>query len=132
LLDGVKLPNDYKPKKAADRKIPVVAFSTLQAFTFSKKGDEYVRTSCSLDVTLIPLSEKKSEAGGHLPDKEKFKDYTMEETDRANLDHLKAYQPQYFAMPSFAKSVAAGEAAAFARWVRDSKVDQEALMKLMK
>jgi hypothetical protein len=132
LLEGVKLPRDYKPRKAADRKIPVVAFSNLNGYTFLKKDGEYVCVGKSLDVTLIPLAEKKAEGGGHLPDKDKINEYAMEDSDRANLDHLRAYQNEYFLMAAFSKSVAAGEAAAFARWVRDSKVDNEALIKAMK
>jgi len=132
LLDGVKLPGDYKPKKAPDRKIPVVAFSNINRFIFEKSGDTYNRVGVSLDVTLIPLAEKKSQTGGHLPDETKFKEYIMEESDRHNLDHLHTYQTEYFKMPSFAKAVVAGEAAAFARHIRDSKIDSEVLLKSMK
>jgi len=132
LLTGVKLPGDYKPQKAADRKIPVVAFSKFHQFVFEKRGQEYVRVACTLDVTLIPLSEKKASNGGHMPDEAKTKDYVMEEADRANLSHLRDHQSEYFKMPEFSKSVLVGEATAFARYVRDSKVDSEALLKSIK
>lgn len=132
LLTGVKLPGDYKPQKAADRKIPVVAFSRFHQFVFEKRGQEYVRAACTLDVTLIPLSEKKASNGGHMPDEAKVKDYVMEEADRANLAHLRDHQSEYFKMPEFAKSVLVGEATAFARFVRDSKIDSEALLKSIK
>jgi hypothetical protein len=132
LLDGVKLPGNYKPKKAGDRKIPVVAFTNFNRYLFEKQGDKYIRAGVSLDITLIPLAEKKSESGGHLPDEAKLKEYVMEESDRANLDHLRGFQGEYLKMPSFAKTADAGEAAAFARHLRNSKIDIEAFLKTMK
>jgi hypothetical protein len=132
LLESVKLPGGYKPQKAGERKIPVVAFSNLTRFMFEKHGTEYVRVGCSLEVTLIPLADKKAAGGGHLPDEEKAKSYVMEDADRANLEHLHSHQADYFKMPEFAKSVACGEAAAFARFVRDSKIDTEVLLKSIK
>jgi hypothetical protein len=132
LLEGIKLPGGYKPKKAGERKIPVVAFSTFNRYVFEKRSDTYVRAGVSIDVTLIPLSDKKSDSGGHMPDEAKMKEYTMEDSDRSNLDHLHAFQGEYLKMPSFAKAADAGEAAAFARHVRDSKIDLEVFIKTMK
>jgi len=132
LLEGVKLPGGYKPQKAEDRKIPVVAFSNFHQYVFEKRGTEYVRAACTLDVTLIPLSEKKASNGGHMPDEAKLKDYVMEEADKANLAHLRDHQSEYFNMPEFSKSVLVGEATAFGRWVRDSKIDTEVLLKSIK
>ena len=129
LLEGVKLPGDYKPKRAAKRSIPVVAFSRFTNFVFEKSQAYYKLVSCNLDVQLIPLAEKKTATGGHLPDMEKVKEYVMEPEDRENIDHLKTHQSEYLEIPAFAKSAAAGEAAAFARLIRDSKIDTDALLK---
>ncbi|HEY3323772.1 MAG TPA: hypothetical protein VGP72_25195 [Planctomycetota bacterium] len=131
LLEGVKLPGDYKPKRATDRKIAVVAFARFTDFAFEKVGEKYQLGSCLLDVQLIPLSEQKTQTGGHLPDNEKMKEYVMEDSDRENIDHIRKFQPEYLKMPDIAKSAAAGEAAAFARFVRDSKVKDAALLKSM-
>jgi hypothetical protein len=129
LLEDVKLPGGYKPKRAANRQIPVVAFSRFTNYAFEKSGDTYKRTSCNLDVQLIPLSEQKTSSGGHLPDLAKSKEYVMEPEDRDNIQHLKTHQAEYLASPAFAKTAATGEAAAFARLVRDSKMDSEDLLK---
>jgi hypothetical protein len=132
LLEGVKLPGNFKPKKAQERKIPVVAFSRFTDFAFEKAGDRYQLASCIVDVQLIPLSEKKTERGGHLPDEAKMEEYVMEDSDRENLAHLRTNQAEYLKIPAIAKSAAAGEAAAFARFVRDCKIDEAALVKEMK
>ncbi len=124
-----KLPGGYTPKRAVNRKIPVVAFSRFKDYAFSKSGDKYERASCDLDVRLIPLSTKKTAQGGHLPDLEKSKDYVMEPTDRENIEHLKKHQAEYLKIPAFAKTAATGEAAAFARLVRDAKLDSKKLLK---
>jgi hypothetical protein len=80
---------------------------------------------------LIPLSEQKTAAGGQLPDHQLAKEYVIEPTDQENLDHLKTHQAEYLQIPAFAKTAAAGEAAAFARLVRDSKIDAEEFQKLL-
>lgn len=133
LLGDVKLPGNYTPKKAEDRKIPVVAFSSFTEYAFEKKGDVYQRSGLSLSIMLIPLSDKKTPSGGHLPDEDAMKSYAIHPADKANLDHLKSYQAEYFKMPQFAKSVVWGEAAAFARLIRDSgKIDGDEFLKMLK
>ncbi|MGD0092958.1 MAG: hypothetical protein ABSE73_23850 [Planctomycetota bacterium] len=132
LLEGVKLPGGYKPKRAANRTIPVVAFSRFVNFIFEKSADTYKLASCNLDVQLIPLSEKKTANGGHLPDLEKSKAYVMEPEDKENIEHLKTHQAEYLKIPAFAKTAATGEAAAFARLIRDTKLDSEELLKQIK
>ncbi|MGD0091140.1 MAG: hypothetical protein ABSE73_14580 [Planctomycetota bacterium] len=132
LLEDVKLPGGYKPKHAANRTIPVVAFSRFTNYTFEKSENTYRRTFCNLDVQLIPLSDQKTANGGHLPDLEKSKVYVMEPEDRENIEHLKTHQSEYLKIPAFAKTAATGEAAAFARLIRDSKLDSEELLKQIK
>jgi hypothetical protein len=130
----VKLPGDYKPKVAKDRKIAVVAFTAFQDFQFFKntKDNTYTRASCVIGVELIPLADKKTENGGHLPDEAKMKEYVMEDSDRANLDHLKTKQAEYLKIPCIGATAQLGEAAAFARWVRDSKVDSKEFLEKLK
>ncbi|HYG75228.1 MAG TPA: hypothetical protein VEK08_09525 [Planctomycetota bacterium] len=132
LLGDAKLPGNYKPRKTENRKVPVVAFSNFTYFTFEKVGESYKCVNCTLDIKLIPMADKKTSSGGHLPDTEKLKEFVMEENDSANIDHIRTHQAEYFKIPFVAKTVATGEAAAFARTVRDSKVDPEELLKQMK
>ncbi|MCW8132021.1 MAG: hypothetical protein KIS92_16865 [Planctomycetota bacterium] len=133
LLGEAKLPGNYKPQKAEDRKIPVVAFSSFTEYAFEKKDEVYQRSGLSLSIMLIPLSDKKTPSGGHLPDEDALKTFEMNKADKANLDHLKSYQAEYFKMEQFSKSVVWGEAAAFARMVRDSgKIEAEEFLKMLK
>ena len=130
----VKLPGDYKPKISKERKIPVVAFTVFNSYQFYKspKDKSYVRAGCNIEVQLIPLADKKTDSGGHLPDDEKMKGYNMEDSDRANLSHLKERQNEYLKIDCIGKTAAVGEAAAFARWIRDSKVDTKDLIEKLK
>lgn len=133
LIADAKLPGNYKPQQVAERKVPVVAFSSFTDYTFQKnKEGVYTRVGATLNIMLIPLSEKRTPSGGHLPDEELYKSFAMEKEDKANIDHIRSFQNEYFKMPQFAKTVQWGEAAAFARHVRDSKVDVEELLKAMK
>jgi len=132
LLNETKLPGNYKVQKAENRSVAVVAFTSFTGYTFEKKDNIYTRTGLTLNVMLIPLADKKSTTGGHLPDEKKLTSYQMEKADKANIDHLKTHQAEYIKLPAFVKTVAWGEAAAFARTIRDSKVDADKLLKAMK
>ncbi|HYF49315.1 MAG TPA: hypothetical protein VEJ63_07915 [Planctomycetota bacterium] len=130
----VKLPGDYKPKVAKERKIPVVAFTVFNSYSFYKnpKDKRYTRAACNIEVQLIPLSDDKTDTGGHLPDEKKLEQYVMEDSDRANLEHLKKFQLEYMKIDFIGQTANIGEAAAFARWIRDSKVDTKDLLEKLK
>jgi hypothetical protein len=132
LLEGHKIPGGYTPQFAENRTVAVVAFARLINWKFVKNGQKYESAGCSLDIQLIPMSDQKTKSGGHLPDKEKMKSYVMEETDRKNVEHIKSNQQEYFKISFIAITVQAGEAAAFARLVRDSKaLDADKVLKML-
>lgn len=130
-LNGTVLPGGYVPKQAENRTIAVVAFTNFNNYRFEKNGSKYVRVDNDIQVTLIPLSEKKAENGGHLPDEEKIHEYVIESTDRDNLEHLQKNKSEYFKIPILAGTVRYGEAAAFARILRDSGIKLDALIKML-
>jgi len=127
----VKLPENYQPKRAVERKIPVVACAIFNDFQFKidPKAETCALASCNIDIHLIPLAEEKTPNGGHLPDTKKMNEYVMEDSDRANIQHLKKHQAEYLKIPFVGETAAVGEAVAFARWVRDSKITTEELQK---
>jgi hypothetical protein len=129
----IKLPGDYKPKKATDRKVPVVAFTVLQGYRFTQKKEtkEYVRSNVDIDITLIPLSEEKTNTGGHLPDLKLAQGFAMEQSDADNLDHLRKHRDQYLEIECIKQAAAVGEAAAFARLIRDSKIPAKDFLALL-
>jgi len=132
LLEDQKIPGGYKPQVAENRTVPVVAFARLINWNFEKSGETYTFVRCSLEIQLFPLSDEKSKAGGHLPDEALLKTYKMEPTDKANIEHIKSHQQEYFKISFIAKTVSAGEAAAFARLVRDSKaLDADKVLALL-
>jgi len=106
LEQGVRLPGGYKPQRAPNRQIPVVACARFLDYVFGKSGDRYIRSSCVLDVRLIPLSARKTARGGHLPDLAKTAEYVMEPTDGNNVRHIKTHQSEYLKIPFVAKTAA--------------------------
>jgi len=133
LLGDIKLPGGYTPKQAPNRTVPVVAFTNFTNYKFSKnQNNEYIRASMNVVVVLLPLADKKTEDGGHLPDEEAMKNYVMEEADKANIDHLRVNQDEYLKIPVLGQSAKYGEAAAFSRTLRDLKIDTDKLIDQMK
>ena len=65
-------------------------------------------------------------------DEEGLKKFKMEESDQENIRHVREHQAAYLEIPVLGKSAAYGEAAAFARYVRDNKIDPEAIKLIMK
>jgi hypothetical protein len=129
LLEDQPLPGGYVPKHADDRTIVVIDCARFSNFQFIKSGSQYKYAGCSLDIQIIPLSTEKSSSGGHLPDKEVMKTFVMEDTDRQNIAHIMQHQLEYFKIPFISTTLNAGKAAAFARFVRDSKLDSSDVLK---
>ena len=71
-------------------------------------------------------------SGGHLADETVMSNFVMEESDRDNINHIKAMQSDYFKLDPIATTNHLGEAAAFARLVREANIDHEELLKQMK
>lgn len=133
LLEGRKLPQGFNPQKAADRKTPVVAVTRFWRYQFEKKGGQYVCTSDELDVQIFPLNMAgRSGTGGHLPDDDLLKNFSLEASDRENLSALQRHKTELYRMTSMGETSKVGEAAAVARTLRDSKVDLGPLMKQLK
>lgn len=132
LLGDMKLPANYKPKRTDKRKIQVIAFTAFTNYEFEKKDGRYFLRDNSLNVQIIPLAKDKNESGGHMPDEEVFKGFIMEDSDRENIAHLKSFQGEYFKMEPMSATNKWGEAAAFTRLVRETNIDHEELLKVMK
>jgi hypothetical protein len=133
LIGDVKLPGGYKPKKIEKRKNHVIAFTAFTNYEFQKnKEGKYFLADNSLNIQIIPLAKEKSPTGGHMPDEEALKNFVMEEADRENVNHLKTSQRDYFAMEPMGSTNHWGEAAAFARLVRETNIDHDDLLKQMR
>lgn len=131
LLEGRKLP--FQPQQAKDRKNPVVAVTRFWRYIFEKKGTSFVCVSDELDVQIFPLNMAgRSGSGGHLPDDDVLKNFTLEATDRENLANLQRHKQDLYKTTSLGETSKVGEAAAVARALRDSKIDLAPLMKTLK
>jgi len=131
LLEGRKLP--FQPQLAKDRKQPVVAVTRFWRYIFEKKGTSFVCVSDELDVQIFPLNMAgRSGSGGHLPDDDVLKNFTLEATDRENLSNLQRHKQDLYKSTSLGETSKYGEAASVARALRDSKIDLGPLMKTLK
>ncbi len=130
LLEGIKLPGGYKPQTTDKRDTPIVLFTTFKGFRFEKKENAYRCIDCTMDVQMVPIKQgARSALGGHVADPAAVVSFTPAPTDKANFDHLRSMQADYFKMRQFSGTLKWGEVAAFARTVRDSGLDQEAFLK---
>jgi len=128
-LGDVQLPDGYQPVKVQKRN-GVIACFNLTNYEFIKKDDEYQRQKCELQIFLLAVSSKKATDGGHIPDNEAT---AQLETlvDQTNINHLRDHQAEYLDVPLLAKAAAYGEAAAFARFLRNSNFNLAALHEIM-
>jgi hypothetical protein len=133
LVEKFKLPNNFKPQRAEDRKVPVVAVTRIWEYRFELKGGKYVRTDDQIEVQIFPLGKSRSTAtGGHLPDAEEMKHYQREPTDRANLEYLQQHKAEFYKQTPLGDAARFGEAAAVCRSLVAAKVDVDALLKQLK
>lgn len=132
LVGDLKLPGGYKPKSVEKRKVVVIAFTVFTNYEFEKKQDRYALRDNSLNIQIIPLAKDKTDAGGHMADEATLQGFIMEESDRQNINHIKSMQAEYFKMEPIGTTNRLGEAAAFARLVRDTNIDHDELLKQMK
>jgi len=132
LVGDMKLPGGYKPKSVEKRKVVVIAFTAFTNYEFEKKQDRYTLRDNTLNIQIIPLAKDKTDAGGHMADEATLQGFIMEDSDRQNIAHIKSMQNDYFKIEPMATTNRLGEAAAFARLVRDTNIDHDELLKAMK
>lgn len=114
-LRGVTFPDNWRPLSAPTRAAPMINVNKLQDYVFARSGDTYYRVSLSMINLLVPMSGRPAADGG-------FAEGTSaqpEPTDRENLDFLRSRAKDVLKIPPLKKAAAAGEAAAFARLLRD-------------
>jgi hypothetical protein len=133
LLQGVKLPGGYVPQQVKqERPCRVVACFSFCNYRFEKRGNNYVRSAMTLEPIVMPVRAEKTPQGGHLVDQEALQKGLIAAEDLANAGHIRSNQEGYLQLPVVAPVVRYGEAAAFARLLRDSGVDLDALLKQMR
>ena len=120
-LEHVTLPDSYVPKAPAARTIKTVVHFNLTAFVFTVSapgadGAKVLKPSGRvLEVVLIPVQERASEAEAFQPDATKLEKGELHQEDMANVAHILRNQQWYLEHPRVQKAVRYGEAAAFCR-----------------
>jgi hypothetical protein len=131
-LKGIELPENYTPRKAENRKQATAVCFQFKDFRFGTSESNMFLASCDLDVSLIPLLDRKAADGGHLPDEKAFQEGRMETSDLKNVAHIQSNLPAYLRMPVVEKGKRLGEAAALLRFLARQKMDLNALATQMK
>lgn len=134
LIGRRELPDNYKPVRVGMQKVSTACAFSFEEYNFTKEEKEIKCSNLLFYITMIPLSEKRAKDGGHLPDMELLEDResfgkTWGTECKVNVDHLNKHKAAYMKIPAVTRSIKIGEATAFARTLRDSKVDLRALKK---
>jgi hypothetical protein len=120
---GYRFANGYKPQHPQDRGGNVAVFFKFNGFQFAIQNEEVRLAHANFQVQLVPLSEKKSAEGGHLPD---FDAITAGRTFReyqSNATHI-AENIQYYRQENIVdRMFLYGEATAFIRGLKDAGVN---------
>lgn len=121
---GYRFANGYTPQKLQERSGGSVAvFFNFNGFQFAIQDEEVRLTHANFQVQLVPLSDKKSGEGGHLPDFDAitagrtFKEY------QANATHV-AENIQYYRGENIVdRMFLYGEVAALIRGLKNAGVN---------
>ena len=125
VIDDVRLPDGFRPAKIEGRNGVIACFG-IANIIFVKENDEYRRKDFDLQVFLLAASKERAADGGHILDLEATE--ALEKSfDQTNIEHLQANRGEYFKIPILAKAAAYAEAAAFARYLRESGFDLAAM-----
>jgi len=128
-LEGVALPEGYRPLRAGARTRGMVCFSRFDGYAFEKRGGRYQRSRCRLELTLVPMGRGRAADGGYLPDFEALRRNEFEPADLANVREIHRNAEAYLRLPVVSRPAAIGEVAAVARHLRQGGVDLAALAK---
>ncbi len=126
-VKGVELPGDYQPRPAEQRPAPAVICTIFDGYRFEKEDGVYRRVAGGLTPLIVLVTEETAGAGGfaHDPEATRLKKYAREDTE--NLAHIQTHMAAYRRIPCIDRVLRYGEAAAFARHLRDSGADLSGL-----
>jgi hypothetical protein len=124
---GYRFRNGFEPQKHAGDDFHVAVYFTFNGFAFSIDGDELRGAQAGLDVSLVPLSDKKAGDGGHLPDEDAILRHAGSRQYEANAQHV-ADNIDYYRGEKLIDGVFAyGEVAALLRAMKRDGRDLAAL-----
>jgi hypothetical protein len=101
----------------------VAVYFNVNDFRFAEDpAGELRRSGAKVDVTLVPLTEKKAADGGHGPDFDRIERGDIPAAFVANVQHLQNNMAYYMRERIVRTTFAYGEIAAFARALKENAV----------
>ncbi len=130
-LKDVTLPNEYVPQKVPSG-TNTVGFFVFDKYLFAVKENQLVNVSSTVTPHIFPVVSTTVKTAGFKLDEDALKrdDYLTQE-HQANLREIYANLAAYKALEPVAMTIKVGEAASFARYLRDSKIELKPLLKQM-
>jgi len=121
--EGYKFANGFDPQRNEGEGFSLAVFFSINGFAFKIENEEVQLTSAGFDVQLIPLSEKKSETGGHLPDLDAIAQGRASQQYELNARHV-ASEIEYYRQERIVERIFFyGEVAALIRGLKAAGVN---------
>lgn len=124
-----RLANGYVPKKNSETlSHSMCVYFRFGDYEFHMRGPRWEKKSSHLAITLVPTDkEKRAEDGGAVPDFAAIEKRSIPSAWRENVEHISEHSSYYMKERILRVVDAYGEAAAFARGLKRSGVDLNAL-----
>lgn len=124
MLPGYRFAPGYVGQRV--KAVRLAVYFNIHNFRFTEDDSgEVKRSGADLDTTLVPLSIVGNPDGSHRPDFERIDSGDVPEAYAANLKNMQENIGYYARERIVRRAVAYGEAAAFARALRDNKVQTD-------
>jgi hypothetical protein len=115
-------PGGYRPRP--DRRTGGIyaVYFNMSGFSVEKRDDRLVPAGAELGITLIPLTERTNERGGHLPDYLALAQGRVSQAFESNIGHIVRNMDVYEQDSRLQKVIAVGQTVSLARLLRDSGI----------
>jgi len=117
-----KFPNNYRPKIDYHSKGIHAVYFNFDNFTLKKNKNVLTADHADLDITLIPLTDKKNKNGGLIPDYNQIKKGYISKPFEENSRHIAKAIKEYGKDSRFQKVIAYGYTAALVRLFKESNI----------
>ena len=124
-------PNGYKPQNHTSSGGLYAVYFNFHNYHFTLKNDQLSLDHAALVARLVPLTNHQTADGGYLPDIAKIEKGLLPQEYERNIQHIVENISHYEKETRLNKAHRYGEAAAFARALKDSRISLEKLVNKM-
>jgi hypothetical protein len=121
--NGYRFASDFVPRKQTSLTYNVAVFFKFTNFQFAVRNDEWHGTGGTLDIQLVPLSDKRASDGNFLPDDDAIRAGKMYAAFTTNATHIAQNLSYYRRELIVSQMFAYGETAAFIRALKRAGFD---------